>query len=174
VTCIKTEWEWSAKHDCAFGELKRLLCSAPVMAYFQRGSKTRITKDESSIGLGAILEQEQEDKQWRPVYHAIRKLSHVESRYLQFEREALGVKWVCERFFLYFSGIEFDIRTDHKPLLPVLSQRSKPPSARLDKEIEVESAKDPTLKSVAVCITSGDFWVYGELVMRNNRIFQPA
>ena len=31
----KTEWEWSPKHDSAFDELKRLLCSA----YFQRGRK---------------------------------------------------------------------------------------------------------------------------------------
>ena len=48
--------------------------------------------DASSVGIGAILEQEQEDGSCRPIYYASRKLSKVEKRYSQFEREALAVR----------------------------------------------------------------------------------
>ena len=60
------------------------------MAYFTKDAKTRLVTDASPVGLGAILEQQQEDGLYRPVYYASRKLSSVERRYFQFEREALA------------------------------------------------------------------------------------
>ena len=103
------------------------------MAYHRQGAPTCLTTDASSVGIGAILEQEQEDGSYRPIYYASRKLSKVEKRYSQFEREALAVRWACEKFYLYLYGIKFEIRTDHKPLVTVLSPRSKPPSARIER-----------------------------------------
>ena len=35
--------------------------------------------------------------------------------------------------YLYLYGIKFEIRTDHKPLVTVLSAKSKPPSARIER-----------------------------------------
>lgn len=103
------------------------------MAYHRQGAPTRLTTDASSVGIGAILEQEQEDGSYRPIYYASRKLSKVEKRYSQFEREALAVRWACEKFYLYLYGIKFEICTDHKSLVTVLSARSKPPSARIER-----------------------------------------
>ena len=65
--------------------------------------------------------------------YASRKLSNVEKRYSQFEREALAVRWACEKFYLYLYGIRFEIRTDYKLLVTVLSPRYKPPSARIER-----------------------------------------
>ena len=62
-----------------------------------------------------------------------RKLTKVESRYSQFERECLCVKWACSRFFLYLTGKEFEVRTDHKPLVQVLTPKYKAPSARIER-----------------------------------------
>lgn len=100
------------------------------MAYHRQGTSIRLTTDALPVGIGAILEQEQEDGSYRPIYCASRKLSKVEKRYSQFEREALAVSWACEKFHLYPYGIKFEICTDHKPLVIVLSPKSKPPSAR--------------------------------------------
>lgn len=63
------------------------------MAYYTVGRPARITCDASPIGLGAILEQQQTDGVWKPVYYASRKLTPTETGYSQFEREALGVFW---------------------------------------------------------------------------------
>ena len=103
------------------------------MAYHRQGATTRLTTDASPVGVGAILEQKQQDGTYRPIYYASRKLSKVEARYSQFEREALAVRWACEKFYLYLYGIKFEIRTDHKPLVTVLSAKSKPPSARIER-----------------------------------------
>ena len=64
----------------------------PVMAYHREVAHTRLTTDASPAGIGAILEQKQEDRTYRSIYYASRKLSKVEQRYSQFERETLAVR----------------------------------------------------------------------------------
>ena len=57
------------------------------MAYHRQGTSIRLTTDALPVGIGAILEQEQEDGSYRPIYCASRKLSKVEKRYSQFEKK---------------------------------------------------------------------------------------
>ena len=71
------------------------------MAYYNQHAETRVTTDASPVV--------QPDGQFRPVYYASRKLSKTEQRYSQFEREALAIKWACEKFFLFLYGTEFEI-----------------------------------------------------------------
>ena len=133
LTAADAQWEWKDHHSRAFATLKEKLSQPPTMVFYNDKLPTRVVTDASSVGLGAILEQKQEDGNFHPVYYASRKLSKVEQRYSQFEREALGVKWACQKFILYLSGIDFQVCTDHKPLLKVFSRRSKAPSARIER-----------------------------------------
>ncbi len=133
LTRESEEFIWKREHTVAFEAVKRYLTTHPVMAYWDPEANTRLTTDASQYGLGAILEQEQPDGSYRPVYYASRKLSEVEARYSQFERECLGVKWACDRFQLYLIGKHFEVQTDHKPLLKILSAYSKAPSARIER-----------------------------------------
>ena len=89
--------------------------------------------DASPVGIGAILEQKQEDETYRSIYYARRKLSKVEQRYSQFQRDALAVRWACHKFYLYLYGIKFEICTDHNPMVTVLDSQSKPPFARTER-----------------------------------------
>ena len=133
LTKAHAKWKWGTAAENAFQAVKRPLTQAPVMAFFKQGAETRITTDASPVGIGAVLEQKKEDGQYRPVHYASRKLTPPESRYFQFEREALSVKWICEKFFLYIHGNDFEICTDHKPLITVLGPHSKPSSARIER-----------------------------------------
>lgn len=133
LTAKDIKWKWGVKEAKSFQEIKDRLTRAPVMAYFRQGAETRLTTDASPVGVGAILEQKQKDGSYRPIYYASRKLSKIEMRYSQFEREALAVRWACEKFYLYLYGISFEVCTDHKPLLIVLGAKSKPPSARIER-----------------------------------------
>ena len=90
------------------------------MAYFTPGLPTLVMTDVSAVNLGAILEQIQSDREYRPVYYASRKLTDTKSRYSKFEREALRVFAGCKRFYLYLIGIEFEILTDHELLVSFL------------------------------------------------------
>ena len=133
LTCTGKSWKWGTKEEEAFEEIKKLFTNAPVMAYFTKDAKTRLVTDASPVGLGAVLKQQQEDGSYRPVYYASRKLSNVEKRHSQFEREALAVRWACQKFYLYLYGMEFELRTDHKLLVTVLGVNSTPPSARIER-----------------------------------------
>ena len=115
----------------SFRELKKRLAQAETLGYFNRNAKTKIVCDASPVGLGAILLQECNGEK-RVICYSSRGLSDVERRYLQTEREALGVVWACEKFHVYLYGRHFELWTDHKPLEFIYSARSKP-SARIER-----------------------------------------
>ena len=51
-------------------------------------------------------------------------MTDTEQRYAQIEKEALAITWVCERLSQYLIGSKFEIETDHKPLVPLLSTKN--------------------------------------------------
>ena len=56
-----------------------------------------------------------------------RLMTDTESRYAQIEKKALGITWVCQKFSHYLLGQEFEIESDHKPLIPLKSLDNLPP-----------------------------------------------
>ena len=127
LTCKQQPFVWGEEQKKAFQELKDALIQAETMAFYNPSAETRITVDASPVGLGAILSQQQEDGAYKPIYYGSRSLTDVESRYSQTEREALAVVWACEYFHFYIFDHKVTIYTDHKPLLSLLSAKSKPP-----------------------------------------------
>ena len=85
------KFKWSEVEQEAFEGLKSIVTSKTVLKHFSTGKTTKIVVDASNVGLGAVLLQEQEDKNFYPVMYASRSLTETESRYSQTEREALGV-----------------------------------------------------------------------------------
>ena len=64
------------------------------------------------------------DHQWKPVVYASRSLTPTEQKYAQIEKEALGITWACERFGEYLIGMNFEVQTDHKPLVSLLGAKN--------------------------------------------------
>ena len=59
-------------------------------------------------------------------------LTYVEQRYSQTEREALAIRWACERCYMYLIRSEFIIETDHKPLVPLFNNPNRNPPMRTE------------------------------------------
>ena len=87
-------WYWTEEHDHAVTQLKEVLVSAPVTAYFDPEKDTKISVDARPVGLAAILSQV-DPKTWdsHVITYASRSLTATEQRYSQTEREALAVVW---------------------------------------------------------------------------------
>ena len=50
-------------------------------------------------------------------------MTDTERRFAQIEKEALAVTWACEKFADFVLGCHFEIETDHKLLVPLLSMK---------------------------------------------------
>lgn len=69
------------------------------------------------------MQQTSTGEAWKPVAYASRSMTNTERRYAQIEKEALAVTWACEKFSDYILGRRFEIESDHKPLIPLLSTK---------------------------------------------------
>lgn len=55
LTHKDVKWDWSDEHDIAWDEIKMLVTSAPVLAYYKPHKDLVIQCDASSTGLGAAF-----------------------------------------------------------------------------------------------------------------------
>ena len=111
------EWKWESAQENAFSELKNEISKHPCLAYYKLGAPTTVIVDGSPVGVGAVLLQKQGDNSLKPVAYASRSLTATERRYSQVEREALACVWAVEYFRNYLWGVNFQILTDHRPLI---------------------------------------------------------
>lgn len=114
-------FNWGSEQENAFNELKRLLCSHPILGYSDHTLPYELHVDASSKGLGAVLYQKQNGLN-RVISYASRGLSKTESHYPAHKLEFLCLKWaVSEKFNEYLYGQKFTVFTDNNPLTYVLT-----------------------------------------------------
>ena len=83
-------------HTEAFEELKNMLSSDTVQAYFDPPAEHELHVDGCPMGLAATLTQRRPGEQvWQVVQYASRSLTDTEKRYSQIELEALAGDFGC-------------------------------------------------------------------------------
>ena len=118
---------WDIRHHDAFLMLKRMLVSAPLLAFPDFSLPFILATDASAYAIGGYLYQgDTENKQVkakRIIKFASRSLNASERKYSASKRELLSIVYCLNKFSNYLLGQKFIVMTDHKPLTYLFSQK---------------------------------------------------
>uniref|UniRef100_A0A670K722 ribonuclease H n=1 Tax=Podarcis muralis TaxID=64176 RepID=A0A670K722_PODMU len=108
--------EWTEECQRAFDLLKHALVSNQVMLAPDQRRPFKVQTDASQSGLGAVLLQEDSEKNWHPVVYLSKKLIAREQNYSTIEKECFALVWALTKLRPYLWGTSFEVQTDHSPL----------------------------------------------------------
>ena len=122
----KNSWLWTEEHSKAFNEVKMVLVKPPVLGFFNPKRRTVLETDAARLkGLGFCLRQQDEAGNWRLIQCGSRFLTDTETRYAVIEVEMLAIVWAMKKCAIYLQGMQnFEVATDHRPLIPILNGKS--------------------------------------------------
>lgn len=86
-----TPFSWTDEEQSAFLQLKRAICSAPVLRIFDPDLVTIVDTDASGFAIGAVLLQVDRHGNAHPIAFTSRKLQSAERNYPTHEQELLAV-----------------------------------------------------------------------------------
>ncbi|GFY28566.1 transposon Tf2-9 polyprotein [Trichonephila clavipes] len=117
-------FNFDAKQEASFDELKRLLCQKPVLGIYRQNCETEIHTDASIYGLAAVLLQRSpDDNSLDPIYYMSRKTSETERKYTRYELEVLAIIEALKKFKVYILGMPFKIITDCNAFTKTMSKK---------------------------------------------------
>lgn len=120
---------WTQREEDAFKGLKRNIGNKTSRFLPDNNKTFLLITDASSIAIGAILAQKDEEGRMRMISAYSKRLDTAQQNYTITERELLAIVKACEHFKHYLWGKEFELHTDHKALTYL--QTCKDPTLRL-------------------------------------------
>ena len=119
LTSTAIPFVWTPKAEEAFGALKGLFTTAPVLIFPDPGRQFIVEVDASDTGIGAVLSQRvKEDPQVHPVAFLSRRFTPAERNYNVGNRELLAVHAALVEWRHWLEGAQHPVLiwTDHKNL----------------------------------------------------------
>ena len=119
---------WNEAHTKSMDAVKAIITGPQCLAHFNPKLPTTLLTDASRTGLGYVLIQTEETLSSKPVRKLItcgsRFLSEAEGNYAVVELELLAIQWAVKKCRLYLAGAQFEVITDHQPLVSIMNGRN--------------------------------------------------
>lgn len=138
-------WRWSKAEQDSFNKCKELLTCDRVLMHYDPHLPLSLACDASAYGIGAVIQHTTPDGEEHPIAYASRTLSPAEKKYSQIEKEALSLVFGVKKFHQYLWGRQFNLITDHRPLLTLFGEHKGLPTmaaARIQRWAIILSAYD--------------------------------
>ena len=116
LTQKRAQFVWTDECESAFNALKQALVQPPILAYPDFSAKFLLATDASQDAIGAVLSQIHEGKE-RVVAYYSQKLTSTQQKWSTYDRELWAIVASVRHYRHYLRGQEFDVITDHRPLL---------------------------------------------------------
>jgi transposase InsO family protein len=125
--------DWNESHDIAFEQAKQALTSAPCLLTIDITKPFVVHVDACRVGrgIGAVLLQQNERGDWRPVAYYSYRLKEGERTRCATELEAMALVYAIKHWSSYLRVQEFSAIVDHHALLYLVTQPAKTSNVRL-------------------------------------------
>ena len=130
----------------SFENTKLAISKAATLGFPAAGRKLALQTDASETGIGSVLNQQSANGEWQPLSFFSRKLNAREKRYSAYGRELLGIFLSVKHFRTFLEGTEFEIWTDHKPIVLSLIHNKTRTIAREERQLMYLSQFNATIK----------------------------
>lgn len=119
----KGELRWTERMEAAFEKWRQGIASGVILAHPDSPREYIIGTDASDFGLGAWIAQKY-NNELKTLCFASRSLSKSERKHSATNKELLAIVWAIGKFQAYIAGRKFTVRTDHKALTYMFSQKN--------------------------------------------------
>ena len=131
------KFNWTSECSEAFGRLKHMLVTAPILAHPDFTKPFILDTDASNHAIGAVLSQKTGNEE-RVIAYASRTLSKSERKYCVTRKELLALVYFVKYFRHYLYGRKFTARTDHASLRWLMNFKN--PEGQVARWLEVLSS----------------------------------
>ncbi|KAE8240612.1 hypothetical protein A4X13_0g7696 [Tilletia indica] len=126
-------FEWKGEQQAAFDDLKKALCTTPVLRRADFSKPFILDVDASAIGFGAALIQKDDNNLEHPIVYVSRQTKNPETRYSATDLELQGIVWAISKLAHFLDGSLLTIRSDHQALTWLWNLKSAAPNQRLQR-----------------------------------------
>ncbi|GBG89041.1 hypothetical protein CBR_g48649 [Chara braunii] len=119
-------WQWDKDCTSALKKLKRALIKYPVLKVADPSLPFVITTDASRYGIGAVLQQD-DDNGYRPVEFMSARMPSEKVATSTYERELYALRQALEHWKHYLLGRHFKVYSDHETLRWLKTQAKMTP-----------------------------------------------
>lgn len=119
----ETHFEWTDECQSCFVNFKKMLTQDLFVSHFDPNQIIKVSADASNNGIGACISHVYSDGTEKSIAYASRTLTNSEKKYSQIEKEGLALVFATKKFHRYIFGRNFQLHTDHKPLLSIFGSK---------------------------------------------------